>query len=62
MSNYNPPAHVRVVSDDGGFVRVVEYVNGAQAEQYYDVASDTWINETDGYGNFVTLQDQEDDE
>jgi hypothetical protein len=59
VSQYIPPDPVKVISDDGSLTRIVEYANGAQAEQYFDVASETWINETDEVGNFITTQDEE---
>jgi len=59
MSNYIPPDPVKVRSSDGGLTRIVEYANGAQAEQYFDVALETWINECDDVGNLRTIQDEE---
>ncbi len=57
MSHYEPPQPIRVVEEDGLY-RIVEYSNGAQAEQYYDVASETWLNECDEVGNLITIEDE----
>lgn len=51
------PDLVKVISDDGGLNRIVEYSNGAQAEQYFDTESETWLNRTDEVGNFVTIDE-----
>lgn len=57
MSNFIPPEG-QVVEDDGGFCRTVELPNGAQAHQYYDVENEQWLYETNEIGNFVTVDEE----
>jgi hypothetical protein len=62
MSYYEPPKPVKVISDDGGLYRIVEYSNGARAQQYYDVDEEIWLNECDEVGNFITIQEDEEED